>query len=161
MKYIIAFLLTVALLCFSIVTGRAERPTELPSGTYYLSITSKDWTGELKNLPVRLTTKVQQSASWFDKTEIVIEEILADNQISLFGKLVGHTMEIYADGKMTSGDIVLAMTKFMEGNVTNSIKTWHLIGRVSNHSAEGEGTIFENDRKAAQFKWTLTNQRQD
>ena len=37
MKYIIAFLLTVALLCFSIVTGRAEPPTLLPSGTYYLS----------------------------------------------------------------------------------------------------------------------------
>ncbi len=115
MKYIIAFLLTVALLCFSIVTGRAERPTQLPSGTYYLSIRERldGRTEEPSGAPHHQSPR--KRSFWFDKTEIVIEEILADNQISLFGKLVGHTMEIYADGKMTSGDIALAMTKFMDG----------------------------------------------
>jgi|SRR5882724_7319516 len=76
MRYIIAFLLTVALLCFSIVTGRAEQPTELPSGTYYLSFTSKvRKDDELKNLPVRLTTKIktQSSASSGDRTNIVTD----------------------------------------------------------------------------------------
>lgn len=160
MKYIIVFLLTAALLCFSIVTGPAERPTELPSGTYYLSLTSEDWKGELKNVPVQLTTKIEASASYFDKTDIVIEENVANHQIALFGKFVGHTHELYSEGKMIDGTILLSMTKFMDGAV-NNIKTWHLIGKVSNHSAKGEGTIFENDRKAAQFKWTLTNQRQD
>ena len=159
MKYTIAFLLTVALLCFSIATGRAERPTELPSGTYYFSM-SEDGKETLKNLPVRLTTKTQESASYFDKTDIVVEEILAKDQIPLFGKFVGHTHELYSEGKMIDGTIVLSMTKFMEGAV-NNIKTWHLIGSVSNHSAKGEGTIFENHRKAWQFKWTLTNQPQD
>jgi len=166
MKHIIAFLLTVALLSFSIVTGRAEQPTEqrteLPSGTYYFSITSKDQ-GEYK-VSVRLTSKIREKASYFDDSDIVIEEILAKDQIPLFGKFEGRTVEIYSEGKMIDGNILLSMTKFMEGKGggkdTSNITTWHLTGHISNHSAKGEGTIFSSHSKDHEFKWTLTNQPQ-
>jgi hypothetical protein len=151
MKYTIAFLLTVALLCFSIVTGRAERPTELPSGTYYLSLEN------FKNIPVHLTSKIQeQSAS---ETDIVIEEINRD-QPPRFGKFVGHTDEMHSEGKLIAGTIVLSVT-FDDRRASNSIITFHLIGRLSNHSAKGEGAVFHDLSKRDEFKWTLTNQPQD
>jgi hypothetical protein len=170
MKHIIAFLLTVALLCFSIVTGRAEQPTELPSGTYYLSLTAEDSKEGLKNVPVRLTTKITTNArmkdSDLDRTET---DIVLDAGEVLGGKLVGHTEEYYFEGKSYNiGVIVLSTTKFNTGWLGGGakIETLHLIGSVSNHSASGEGTGFTSNSKGehskeTQFKWTLTNQSQD
>jgi hypothetical protein len=167
MKYITAFLLTVALLCFSIVTGRAAQATELPSGTYYLSLTSADSKDELKNLPVRLTTKIktQESASSGERTFIQTDIVIESDHL---GKFVGHSVEEYDKGKLIDGSIALSMTKPMAGGVTNKITTFHLIGTVSNHSARGEGASFqdvflakEHDSyrsETERFKWTLTNQ---
>jgi hypothetical protein len=161
MKYIIAILLTVALLCFSIVTGRAEQPTALPSGTYYLSLTptdSKDAKDEVKNLPVRLTTtkglgSVSSGAMTAIQTDIVME---ADD---LHAKFVGFTNEQYSEGKLTSGNIVLVVSRLMPR--TGTPQSYHLKGTVSNHSASGEGALFENLSKEVQLKWTLTNQPQE
>jgi hypothetical protein len=151
MKHIIAFLLTVAFLSFSIVTGRAEQPTEpsteLPSGNYYLSLTFEDGEGHnLKNVPVRLTTKIDplQSLASTDegrciKTDIVIE-------CSELGNFVGHTAELYNEGKFKGGFIAVSMTKPMlmkeGGSMRHSIETFHLIGKISivNHIAEGGGS---------------------
>ena len=114
MKNTIAFLLTVALLCFSIVTGRAEQPTELPSGTYYLSLTVEGSKEGLKNFPVHVTTKsagkIRMKDSDLDRaeTDIVIDA-------GEIGKLVGHTDEYYLEGKMYQGVIVLSATKFNDG----------------------------------------------
>jgi hypothetical protein len=172
MKYIIAILLTVALLCFSIVTGRAEQPTELPSGTYYLSLTVEGSNEGLKNFPVHLTTKtagkIRMKDSDLDRAETDI--VLDAGEL---GKFVGHTDEYYLEGKMYQAIIVLSTTKFNAGFLGGGakIETLHLIGSVSNHSARGEGTSFKShsspnlegirEVKEAQFKWTLTNQSQD
>jgi hypothetical protein len=159
MKYIIAFLLTVALLCFSIVTGRAEQPTELPSGTYYLSLTVEGSNEGMKNFPVHVTTKsagkIRMKDSDLDRAETDI--VLDAGEL---GKFVGHTDEYYLEGKMYQGVIVLSATKFTTG-FKGKIETVHLIGSVSNHSANGEGSTFKNQSKEAQVKWTLTNQPQD
>ena len=173
MKYIIAFLLPVALLCFSIVTGRAEQPTELSSGTYNLSLTSKDGKDdEERNLSVRLTTKIksQHSLSSGDKTTILTDIVMELDEFH--AKFVGHSIEDYDEGKLINGYVVLSWTELMpkEGH---TIKTFDLIGTVSNHSARGEGGRYEIEFIAkeragagvdsyrfetAQFKWTLTKQ---
>jgi hypothetical protein len=170
MKYIIAFLLTVALLCFSIVTGRAEQPTELPSGTYYLSLTGKDGKSEPKNLPVRLTTKITTSdrSTSGDMTVIQTDIVVESDDL---GKFVGHSVENYDGGKLIDGFIVLSKTEPMAGKVMNHITTFHLMGTVSNHSVRGEGASFqdvflakEHDSyrsETERFKWALTNQPQD
>jgi hypothetical protein len=159
MKYTIAFLLTVALLCFSIVTGRAEEPTALPSGTYYLSLTVEGSKEGLKNFPVHVTTKsagkIRMKDSDLDRAETDI--VLDAGEL---GKFVGHTDEYYLEGKMYHGVIVLSATKFTTG-FKGKIETVHLIGSVSNHSANGEGSTFKNHSIDAQVKWTLTTQPQD
>ncbi len=163
--------LTVALLCFSIVTGRAEQPTELPSGTYYLSLTSKvRKDDELKNLPGCLTTKIknQTSASSGDRTNILTDIVIESDNL---GKFVDHSVEDYDKAKLIDGFIVLSMTAPMAGETMNKITTFHLMGTVSNHSARGEGASFqdlflakEHDSyrsETERFKWVLTNQPQD
>jgi hypothetical protein len=161
MKHIIAFLLKVAFLGFSIVTGRAEQPPALPSGTYYLSLTptdSKDAKDEVKNLPVRLTTtkglgSVSSGAMTVIQTDIVME---SDN---LRAKFEGATNEQYSEGKLTRSDIFLVGSRLMPR--TGTPQSYHLKGTVSNHSAGGEGALFENLSKQVQLKWTLTNQPQE
>jgi hypothetical protein len=114
MKYIIALLLTVALL-FSIVTGRAGQPTALPSGAYYLSFTTKEGKTEEreKNLPVRLTTKIknQESASSGDRTVILTDIVIESDHRNLWGR----AREEYDKGKLIDGFIVLSMTTPMAG----------------------------------------------
>ena len=172
MKHIIVFLLTVALLGFPIVTGRAEQPTELPSGNYYLSLTSQvRKEDELKNVPVRLTTKIntQKSSSSGDRAVVVTDIVV---EADYLGKLMGQTVERYDKGELFHGYIVLSMTlQWPEGHYPE-IMTYHLLGNVSKHSATGEGASFrdslltsahENYQSTTdRFKWTLTpTQRQD
>jgi hypothetical protein len=169
MKHIIVFLLTVALFSFSIVTGRAEQPTELPSGTYNLSLTSES--GGKSNYPVRLTTKIntQKGHSSGDRAEVVTDIVV---EADYLGKLVGQTAERYDKGEFFHGYIVLSMTlQWPEGHYPE-IMTYHLLGNVSKHSATGEGASFRDSlltsahenyqSKTDRFKWTLTpTQRQD
>jgi hypothetical protein len=172
MKHIIVFLLTVALFSFSIVTGRAEQPTELPSGTYYLSVTVEGSNEGQKNVPVHLTTK---SAG---KTRVKDSELdRAETDIVLdageLGKFVGHTEEYYLEGKLYQAIIVLSSTNISPGFMPGSahVETFHLIGAVSKHTAWGEGTGFKSrpsqnlegirQSNETRFKWVLTPQRQD
>ena len=163
MKHIIVFLLTVALLGFSIVTGRAEQPTELPSGTYNLSLTSES-RGK-SNYPVRLTTKIntQKGYSSGDRAEVVTDIVV---EADYLGKLVGQTAERYDKGEFFHGYIVLSMTlQWPEGHYPE-IMTYHLLGNVSKHSATGEGASFRDSlltsahenyqSKTDRLKWTLT-----
>jgi len=170
MKHIIAFLLTVALLGFSIVTGRADETTELPSGNYYLSLTVEhsDRKEDIaKNLPVRLTTKiipnyVSSNGNTFTTTDIVVEGFE-------LGNFVGRTFEVYRQGKLNNGYMALSMTKLTAGPM-GEIRTIHLMGKVSNHSATGEGALLRNFYeiveegsrfKTEPVKWVLRAQRQE
>ena len=143
MKHITAFLLTVALLSFSIVTGRAEQPTELPSGNYYLSLTSSVAKDEVKNHPVRLTTKSKpdKSASSGDRKSILTDIVIEAGDL---GNIVGQTAEEYDKGKLINGFIVLSVTTQWPRGHLNEIITLHLMGTVSNHSATGEGASFRD-----------------
>jgi hypothetical protein len=157
MKYTIAFLLTVALLCFSIVTGRAEEPTALPSGTYYLSLAPTDSKNEVKNLPVRLTTtKGLGSVSSGDRTVIQTDIVMESDDL---GKFVGFSMEEYSQGKLTNGTIVLFVSRLIPRK--GIPQSYHLKGTVSDHSASGEGALFQDLSKESQLKWTLTKQPQE
>ena len=80
----------------------------------------------------------------------------------LHAKFVGHSIEGYHDGKLIDGHIVLSWTG---GDASNSITTFHLMGTVSNHSANGEGARYEDNfigkehrSETGRFKWTLTKQ---
>ena len=172
MKHRIAFLLTIALLSFSIVTGRAEQPSELPSGSYYLSLTSKvRKEDELKNLPVHLTTKIDTQKSWSSADyKGTLTDIVIDG--GNLGNFVGHTFEEYHEGKLKNGYIVLSMTKPWADKSLDTIITLHLMGKVSNHSATGEGASFKDvllpfeehesyRSETERYKWTLTTQPKD
>ena len=144
-------LVTLTLLSLSFIVSRADRPLELDSGTYTFSWT--DGANE-ETFPVRLTATIEARLSYLDRADIVIEP---DGDNLLFnpgGKFVGYSSVVYADGKMTSGDIALSMTTINPQSM--AIRTVHLKGTISNHSAKGEGSYFIDRNKRGDLKWTLT-----
>ena len=145
------FLVTLALLSLSFFVARADRPLELDSGTYTFS-----WTEGANEVtfPVRLTATLGTRLSYLDLANIVVEPVGENILFNPGGKFVGYSRVVFADGKVSTADIALSMTTINPKDM--AIRTVHLQGNISNHSAGGQGSYFINLSKSGDLKWKLT-----
>ena len=135
------FLLTVTLLCFSLITCHAEPAASFVAGRYTLSFTSMSFTAEPtpeeKEITLPALLKTQDS-------EIVIEIRGSDGKpIKMSGRINGANVYFW-----------------MSDVEKDKIVTYHLTGKLADdHSASGDASIFGSHQKAGGGKWTLTKDK--
>ncbi|HEU4679621.1 MAG TPA: hypothetical protein VFS35_08885 [Terrimicrobiaceae bacterium] len=88
--------------------------------------------------PVRLTAMLGTRLSYLDLANIVVEPVGENILFNPGGEFVGYSRVAFADGKVSTADIALSMTTINPKDM--AIRTVHLQGNISNHSAGGQGS---------------------